>query len=108
MEAPLGGSAKFDPPCSQAGHHGGLGPSSAVVLPCIEERSNMKTINKEPHIIFSAIIYNGLRTSAEFSRWQDLSDNTAPAKCVAAWADQRAWLTERIRGGHAEWHVSKT
>ena len=29
----------------------------------------------------------GLCTSAEFSRWQDQSVNTAPAKCVAAWAD---------------------
>ena len=42
------------------------------------------------------------RTSAEFSRWQDLSVNTAPAKCEAAWADLRACLTERIQGGHAK------
>ena len=30
------------------------------------------------------------------------SVNTAPAKCVAAWADQSARLTERIQGGQAE------
>ena len=40
--------------------------------------------------------YNGLCTSVEFSRWQDLSVNNAPAKCVAA------WLTERIQGRHAQ------
>ena len=31
-----------------------------------------------------------------------LSLNTAPAKVVAAWAEYRAWLTERVQVGHAQ------